>query len=189
MKTLPALLLCCAGMSVTLPLAAKPWWIQGASSNDQDFLAPDEAFQLTANLDGGGLRVRFTIADGYYLYRQRMQILPESPDLTVGPVQWPRGSVLTDQFLGTQEVFLQQVEASASLTRRDYGAHPVQIKVLYQGCAKAGLCYPTIAKVVFPAASATIHEPTPRTPLEWQVVAILGGCGAFLIAGLRLRRL
>jgi thioredoxin:protein disulfide reductase len=183
-----AVLLCCACMTLSLPVTAKPWWVQGAASNDQDFLAPDDAFQLAANLDGGLLRVRWVIADGYYLYRQRMQILAESPDLTLGPAQWPRGTILTDQFLGTQEVFLQQVEATASLVRSDYGAHPVQIKVLYQGCAKAGLCYPTIAKVLFPAGSATIHEPTFRAPLPWQVAAILGGCGAFLIAGLRLRK-
>jgi thiol:disulfide interchange protein DsbD len=188
MKKSLTLLLWCACMTLSLAVTAKPWWIQGATSNDQDFLAPDDAFQLTAVVDGGVLRVRWVIADGYYLYRQRMQILAESPDLTVGPVQWPRGTVLTDQFLGTQEVYLQQVEASASLTRRDYGAHPGQIKVLYQGCAKAGLCYPTIAKVLFPAGPAMIREPTPRTPLQWQLVAILGGCGAFLIAGLRLRR-
>jgi thioredoxin:protein disulfide reductase len=184
-----ALLLCCASLSVSLPVAAKPWWIQGATSNDQDFLAPDDAFQVTATLDSGLLRVRWVIADGYYLYRQRMQVLAESPDLTVGPVQWPRGTILTDQFLGTQEVFLQQVEATASLIRRDYGAHPVQIKVVYQGCAKAGLCYPTIGKVLFPTGLATIQEATYRAPLLWQLVAILGGCGAFLVAGLRLRRL
>lgn len=188
MKKLLVLLLCCAGMSLSVPVSAKPWWIQGATSNEQDFLAPDIAFQVAANLDGGLLRVRWVIADGYYLYRQRMQILAESPDLAVGPVQWPQGTIVTDQFMGTQEVYLQQVEASARLTRKDYGAHPVQIKVVYQGCAKAGLCYPTIAKVLFPAGAAAGHEPQLRAPLLWQVVAILGGCGAFLLAGLRLRR-
>jgi thiol:disulfide interchange protein DsbD len=183
-----AVLLCCACLSLSLPALAKPWWVQGVASNDQDFLAPDDAFQVSADLDSGVLRVRWVIADGYYLYRQQMQILAESPDLTVGPAQWPRGTVQTDQFMGTQEVFLQQVEATASLVRRDYGAHPVQVKVVYQGCAKAGLCYPIIAKVLFPAGPATVQLPPVRTPLPWQLAAILGGCGAFLIAGLRLRK-
>jgi thiol:disulfide interchange protein len=188
MKRLLALLLCCAALGLGHAALAKPWWIQGSASNEQDFLDPDLAFQVGAHLEGGLLRVHWVIADGYYLYRQRMQILAESPDLTVGPVQWPQGTMLTDQFMGTQEVFLQQVEASAVLTRRDFGAHPVQIKVQYQGCARAGLCYPTIAKVLFPAGASASREPPSRLPLPWQLVAILGGCGAFLLAGLRLRR-
>jgi thiol:disulfide interchange protein len=188
MQKLIAVLLFCASAGLSVTAQATPWWLQGAATNDQDFLDPDVAFRVSAMLEGDVLRVRWVIADGYYLYHHRMQILPESPDLTVGPVQWPAGTMITDQFMGTQEIFLQQVEASARLTRKDYGAHPVQVKIIYQGCAKAGLCYPTIAKVLFPTGAATVHAPSNRPPQPWQLAAIFGGCGAFLIAGLRLRR-
>jgi thiol:disulfide interchange protein len=183
------MLLLGATLSLSLPVCAKPWWIQGnATANEQDLLAPDVAFRVTANLDGDLLQVRWVIADGYYLYRQRMRILAESPDLTLGPVQWPRGEQQSDPFMGTQEVYLQQVEATVPLRRSDYGAHPVQVKVEYQGCAKDRLCYPTIAKVLFPSGPAVSPEPPSRPPQRWQLVAIFGGCGAFLLAGLRLRR-
>ncbi len=188
MKKLVTLLLLCATVGLSVPATAKPWWLQGVASDDQDFLDPDVAFRATATIDSDVLRVRWVIADGYYLYRKRMQILAESPDLTVGPVQWPRGTMITDQYLGTQEVFVQQVEASARLTRADYGAHPAQIKILYQGCATAGLCYPTIAKVLFPESAAAVRAPPNLPPRPWQLAAIFGGCGAFLVAGLRLRR-
>ena len=73
------------------------------------------------------------------------------------------------------------------LRRFDYGAHPLQIKVTYQGCAEAGLCYLPITKVLFPesAAPASILQ-TPSHP--WEGIAIIGGALAFLLAGLLLRK-
>jgi thiol:disulfide interchange protein len=183
------MLLLGASLSLSLPAHGKPWWVQGnATATEQDFLAPDVAFQVTANLEGNLLHVRWAVADGYYLYRQKMRILAESPDLTLGAVQWPRGTELTDPFMGTQEVYFQQVDAAVPLMRGDYGAHPVQVKVEYQGCAKDRLCYPTITKVLFPNGPAVSSGPPSRPPQRWQLVAIFGGCGAFLLAGLRLRK-
>lgn len=190
MNKLPALLLLCLGLSLSLHANAKPWWIQGNSSgNDQDFLAPDAAFRVSATVQGDMLHVQWVIADGYYLYRQKMQVLAESPDLTLGAVQWPRGITQNDPFMGVQEVYFQQADASVHLERHDYGAHPVQVKVVYQGCAKDRLCYPSIAKILFPTGPAVLAMPAYRAPLHWQLVAILGGCAAFLLAGLRLRKL
>ena len=160
--------------------------MHGAADDDRSFLDPDVAFRVGAHLDGDLLRVRWIIADGYYLYREKIQILAESADLQLGSVQLPRGTVISDEFLGTQEIYVQQVEATVRVTRQDYGAHPVPVKVVYQGCAKAGFCYPAISKVLFPQGTAASLDPTTRTLLPWQLVAILGGLGAFLVAGLRL---
>jgi thioredoxin:protein disulfide reductase len=188
MKSTLALVLLAAGLSLSTLAQAKPWWVKDDAPGDaQDFLAPDLAFRVSATVDGDRLRVRWVIADGYYLYRQKMRILAESPDLSLGPVSWPRGTELTDPFMGTQEVFLQQVEAEAPLHRGDYGAHPLQVRVEYQGCAKDRLCYQPIAKVLFPAGPVAAAATISRPPLRWQLVAIFGGCGAFLLAGLRLR--
>jgi thiol:disulfide interchange protein len=92
----------------------------------------------------------------------------------------------TDPYLGTQEVFLQQVAGTVAYQRFDYGAHPLQIKVTYQGCAEAGLCYPPITKVLFPQAVAT--APSTPSPHPWEGIAIIGGALAFLLAGLLLRK-
>ena len=62
------------------------------------------------------------------------------------------GTVKRDPYLGTKEVYTQQVEGTVPYQRFDYGAHPLQVKVTYQGCAEAGLCYPLITKVLFPVA-------------------------------------
>jgi thiol:disulfide interchange protein DsbD len=164
---------------------AKPWWMRGVESNESDFLPPDVAFQVGSRVDGNVLRVRWVIADGYYLYKQKMEIEAESPDLVVSQPSFPKGSVKTDPNLGTQEIFLQQVEGTVAFTRSDFGAHPLQIKVTYQGCAEAGLCYPAITKVLFPRSAAPMSRAQPH---PWEGIAIVGGGLAFLFAGLLLRK-
>jgi thiol:disulfide interchange protein DsbD len=164
---------------------AKPWWTQGVQSNAADFLPPDAAFRVSARAEDNRVRVRWVIADGYYLYRQRIDIKAESPDLIVAAPVLPKGTLKTDPYFGTQEIYHQQVEATVAYTRYDGGAHPLQLKVTYQGCAEAGLCYPPITKVLFPQHAAAPAAP-PSHP--WEGVAILGGAAAFLLAGLLLRK-
>jgi thiol:disulfide interchange protein DsbD len=166
---------------------AKPWWMRGVESNEGDFLDPDVAYRASIRVDGSVLRVRWVIADGYYLYRQKMELKPESPDLVLGEPSFPRGTIKTDPYLGTQEIFTQQVEATVPFTRLDAGAHPIQVKVTYQGCAEAGLCYPPISKVIFANSGSAL--PTPQVKSHpWEGVAILGGGLAFLFAGFLLRK-
>ena len=205
-RRLPATLALGASLilSIVLPglAGAKPWWLRGVESNESDFLPPDVAFRVTSRVEGNQLRVRFVIADGYYLYRQRMEIKAESPDLTLSEPIYPSGTLKTDPYLGTQEIFHQQVEAAVPYTRSDAGAHPLEIKVTYQGCAEAGLCYPPNSKVMFadggPAAQAAqagqagqagqIIAPPGTQSHGWEGAAIIGGAGAFLFAGFLLRK-
>ena len=174
-------------VSLAAVASAKPWWMRGVESNEGDFLAPDVAFRVAAHVDGNAVRVRWVIADGYYLYRSRIDIKAESPDLLLAVPVLPPGKVKTDPYLGNQEIYEQQVEATVAYTRFDAGAHPLQIKVTYQGCAEAGLCYPPITKVLFPdrAAAAAAAVP-PGHP--WEAVAIVVGGLAFFLAGLLLRK-
>jgi thiol:disulfide interchange protein DsbD len=175
--------------------AAKPWWLRGASSNESDFLPPDVAFRVGSRVDGNTVRVRWVIADGYYLYRKRFDIAAESPDLWLGDPTFPPGTPKTDAYLGEQEIFTQQVEATAEFKRSDFGAHPMQIKVTYQGCAEAGLCYPPITKVLFPQNAGTTGQTlganaanAANQPSPWQIGAMVGGGVAFLLAGFVLRK-
>jgi thioredoxin:protein disulfide reductase len=180
-------------LAVLLGLAgsafAKPWWMRNVASNDTDFLPPDVAFRVGARMDGNLLKVRWVIADGYYLYRQKIEVRAESPDLVVYPPQLPTGVIKTDPYLGTQEIYSQQVEALVPYSRIDAGAHPIQLKVTYQGCAEAGLCYPPITKVLFPIISgAKVSAAAPMLTYRWEAIAIIAGGLAFLLAGLVLRK-
>src|SRR4029077_5066657 len=122
---------------------------------------------------------------GYYLYRSKIEIKPESPDLNVAAADLPAGHVKVDPYFGNQEIYPQQVTATAAYPRLDAGAHPLQIKVTYQGCADAGLCYPPITKVIFPQHALPVAASAPH---PFVGAAILGGLCAFLLAGLMLRK-
>lgn len=129
---------------------ARPWWLKDSKASEGEFLPPDDAFRVSSRVDGDLLRVRWDIAEGYYLYRAKFDITAESPGLALEPAQFPPGASRTDVYFGTQEIFQHQVEALVGYRRNDAGAHPIQIKVTYQGCAEAGLCYPLLAKVLSP---------------------------------------
>jgi thioredoxin:protein disulfide reductase len=187
-------LLGCAGVA-----AASPWWMRGSTSTEQDFLPPDVAFHLSSHLEAGVLQLRWVIADGYFIYRNKIQVRAASPDLVVGPPILPTGTRFDDKNFGLQEVYFQQATVSVPFTRSDYGAHPLQILVTYQGCAQSGFCYPPISKVLFPESAAGAMAPrffaAGRDGLPvgngssvWEAVAILGGAAAFLFAGLIQRR-
>ena len=114
--------------------------MRGIDSNETDFLPPDVAFRVGARVDGSVVRVRWVIADGYYLYRSKIEVKAESPDL-VGrlPAGLPPGTLKTDPYLGhAGDLYPAGRSASWPYTRLDAGAHPLQIKVIYQGCAEAG---------------------------------------------------
>lgn len=134
---------------------AKPWWLQGSNANENDFLQPDQAFRVSTRVDGELLRIRWDIADGYYLYRSKFDITAESPGLTLDKPVFPEGKSRTDEFFGTQDIYQNEVTTIVGFKRADAGAHPLQIKVTYQGCAEAGLCYPPIMKVLYPESAMT----------------------------------
>jgi len=130
----------------------------GGVSSDEDFLPPDEAFQLTASADGGAaVSLDWIIADGYYLYRHRVAVKTDTPGFTLGVPVLPDGKKKTDEFFGQVEVYYQQLDAEVPLERAA-GTDTVELKVTYQGCADAGLCYPPITKTL------SVKLPPPGTP-------------------------
>jgi thiol:disulfide interchange protein DsbD len=95
-------------------------------------------------------------------------------------------------------VYFTEVVVSVPFQRSDYGAHPAEIRLTYQGCAKAGLCYPPISKVLYPDPGPTVQTEAAASPhlasmgrrgyASWQAIAIGGGLAAFVLAGLLLRK-
>nr|WP_230403697.1 protein-disulfide reductase DsbD [Undibacterium curvum] len=111
-------------------------WLQPAMA--EDFLDPEVAFKVNAvMLEPGVAEVTFTIADGYYLYRERLKFSSEQAKL--GEPVLPKGKVKFD------ETFNKEVE---TYREKLVVRIPVQadkdfvLKVARQGCADLGLCYP-----------------------------------------------
>ncbi|MGE7962729.1 protein-disulfide reductase DsbD [Pseudomonas sp. NPDC089918] len=106
-----------------------------------DFLPIEKAFIFTSErLASGETQLFWQIANGYYLYQKRLKF----DDL---PAQYkpvlPEGETHSDEFFGEQQVYRQGLELKIPA-----GASG-QIKVGFQGCADAGLCYPPHTQVVY----------------------------------------
>src|SRR6266581_655454 len=122
---------------------------KGLSSNEPDFLPPDEAFHFSALADGPDkIRLIWGITDGYYLYRARIKASSDADSAKLGELVLPTGETKVDEYFGKQEVYHHDIVGSISVARSGGGQLAVPLKVSYQGCATAGLCYPPITKTV-----------------------------------------
>ena len=190
-------------------VAAKPAFLSESSnsfdSGDEEVLEPDQAFHFdTLVLDGNTLLARWEIAPKHYLYKDKFTFeLLDADGVTLGQVQLPPGEEKEDEFFGRIEVYHNLVEASLPLQRTNLTATSVKLKVGYQGCAEAGICYPPQKKSVsldLPAGSAGTTSTTPAAtkpaavPLseQDQLAAALAGDNTlgtillFFVAGLLL---
>ena len=126
-------------------------------SAEDDFLPPDQAFQLDAFADGADkVRLEWVIHEGYYLYKSRIKVATKSTQAQLGAPVLPKGKEKEDEYFGKQEVYHDELTARVPLARAGGGAIELPVDVTYQGCADKGLCYPPITKtlnVKLPAGS------------------------------------
>jgi thioredoxin:protein disulfide reductase len=110
-----------------------------------DFLDPDVAFKFSASEQPGEVVVRYKIADGYYMYRERFAFATRNGTGSIGEAQLPAGHVKFDQTFQKNvetyrgDLIIQIPVKSAS------GAF--DLAVTSQGCADAGICYPPMERV------------------------------------------
>ena len=107
---------------------------------DAEFLDPEQAFVLSASAPTPAVvSVRFDIAPGYRMYRERFAFEVEGGSAAV-QADLPAGERKFD------ETFQKDVEVhrgTLDIPVRVAGATaPFTLKVTSQGCADAGLCYP-----------------------------------------------
>jgi thiol:disulfide interchange protein DsbD len=108
-----------------------------------DFLQPEEAFKVTTEADGADrLRVNWTIAEGYYLYKDKLRFTARTPGLELGTPILPAAAVKEDAYFGKMEVYRHQVGVRLPLTRSPGSGNTLDLEIVGQGCADAGLCYP-----------------------------------------------
>ncbi len=158
--------------SVLFMLLALP-----AHAEEGDLLEPEQAFKFSARaLDASTVEVRYQIANGYYLYREKFKFALEPASVTPGTPQFPPGKVKQDEFFGKVETYRNTIIIKLPLTGTDGTAQTVTLKSVSQGCADAGVCYPPLtqsAQISMPAA-----KPEPAASGGLAALAKLAGLGA-----------
>jgi thiol:disulfide interchange protein DsbD len=149
-----------------------------SAQQEQDYLMPDEAYPVSAKSDGAdGLLVRWKIADGYYLYRNKFKFISETPGVELGSAEFPPAKIKSDPFFGDVEVYRNQVEIRLPLKRNDGEADTLRLKTISQGCADAGLCYPPHRQnlsIELPPPSANDVTPAQSPAAALQALGNLG---------------
>jgi len=111
------------------------------SAQNVKLLPIEEAFRFSARpLDARTLEARFTVADGYYLYRDKLRFTATPALGLVAPVL-PPGEIKEDEFFGRVETYRRQVQVRLALPDGAPGASIVLVAES-QGCADVGVCYP-----------------------------------------------
>lgn len=128
----------------------------------QTFLPVDQAFVFDFDQQGSTLFVGWDIAPDYYLYKKKIEIIAKGANIKVGDAG--TGEIIEDEFFGKTEVFFNSVSVISKLSNVTEGA---VVKVRYQGCAKAGLCYPpeviSIPLSVIASEQAQGNKPSANT--------------------------
>lgn len=162
-------------------------------------LEPEKAFRMEARALAGEIEVRFAIADGYYMYRDKFRFAAEgNPQMRLGAPQLPPGVRYKDAFFGEVEIYRKAVSIRVPAD----GAGPFQLVVTSQGCADAGVCYApmqTRAELSLASAAGTAIAPQPPgAPPRLSIFAtdieiarlfegsLLLVLGSFLVLGLLL---
>ena len=127
------------------------------------FLQVDEAFQFDFTQQGDEVTLSWKIADGYYLYKKQFKTVVKQAELGL-PI-FPAAEQVEDEFFGLSDVFRGQLNITYPIVS---SVQDGIVKIRYQGCADAGLCYPPTIKVVYlnqvGDASVAVSDQAIKTP-------------------------
>lgn len=163
-------------ITALLGLTSAPAQAQGSlfGGGDSQFLPVDEALPFSYTTAEDGVLLRWDTAPGHYLYRERISVSAVSDQVRVGEISFSSEGVATsDEYFGDVTVFYEPVQARVPVELPE-GMDEAELRVTYQGCAEAGLCYPPQTRdlLFYPGAgdSASIAAagsgPTTTTPVD-----------------------
>ncbi len=156
--------------STLLTLSAQANWL--TSDPNDGFLPVDEALPFDFTTGNSGVVLSWDIAPEHYLYKERVSVRSETEGVVLGaPIFSMAGTETEDEFFGKVTVFYDPVDAQVAVSLPE-GVREAQLKVTYQGCANAGLCYPPQTRDVLYYAGSVNAEPAISTTAASQTASI-----------------
>ena len=134
-----------------------------------DLLPVTEAYKLSADASTPGvLKLHWTIAPDYYLYRGRMKF-KGGDGVTLGEARLPDGEKHHDEYLGDVETYHHDIDASLPYAVAA-GTTRLKLSVQYQGCHEVDpkICYPPHTEQLdlpLPANISDMAAPAPGNAL------------------------
>lgn len=111
--------------------------------NEEELLVPDQAFQISGRTDGvEKLRVEWRIADGYYMYRDKIHFDSDTIGIEIGEPTLSEAKIKNDEFFGEVAVYRNKAIAEIPIRRMQGSQETLLLKARSQGCADLGICFP-----------------------------------------------
>ena len=143
----------------------------GATPSQPKLIPPEEAFQISASArDQNTLVAILTAADGYYLYRDRLQFSIEgTPSIAISDVRLPSGKLKDDPTFGQVEVYYGNTEVLIGLNQTTSNAwESLSLRASFQGCNDpTGVCYPPMEETLtISLADAAVFDDAVRPAVQ-----------------------
>ena len=200
-RALHTLLICLLSLTAvftTSMVTAQTQALNSIFDDEPQFLKVDEAFVMDFSQKNDQLTVSWTIADGYYLYKKQFKTVTKNAQIGEATYS-PAPTQIEDEFFGISDVFFEGVDVTYPIIESITDG---VVKIRFQGCAEAGLCYPPTTKVIYlsevntaaPSSAITIAQTSaPVASEQYRLLDILledGNLGyklaLFLLVGIAL---
>ena len=140
--------------------------VSGVRAEGAKPLPVTQAFNVTISQQDARLTMQAQVQDGYYVYRDKFKLtLPNG--VTATPLTFgAKPSFVDDPDFGRVAVFDHDVSATTSLKLAKNSANLANDKTVtlkWQGCAKAGLCYPPQTVTLTLADVPQLSQPKTET--------------------------
>ncbi len=119
-------------------------------NQDSSFVTVNEAFPFNFMQQGDRVYLDWQVKPDYYLYQQRISV--KANDAEIADLVMEDGTPHNDEFFGNVNIYTEPLTITVPLISVGDNA---ELIVRYQGCAKAGFCYPPeIRKIPLSALTA-----------------------------------
>ena len=131
----------------------------------EDLLSPEQAFRISADgAKADKIQVKWRIADGYYLYKNKIRFSTDSDALTLADPDFPEAIKYNDEFFGEIDIYRDEVLIEIPVNKSPNAPEIISLTAKSQGCADVGVCYPPQTQTLLVAMTSGVDQPTPVDP-------------------------
>ena len=115
-----------------------------------DFLPPEKAFLVSAQLHQDSVDIFIEPQPGYYVYKESISVKESSGDreIDLNKNQFPAAYKKFDEnFQKTVETYKHAFKFQIALTQLKKTI-PIHLEITLQGCAEQGICYPPMTRLI-----------------------------------------
>jgi len=146
----------------------------GSFKMQDKILEPQEAFKPKMEIEKNGLRFKIDLEKDIYLYKDKIKLFLVAPEKKEIRLDLPN-----PKELHKDKVYLNSLEFFVPFS--DLPSGKIELELSFQGCAKAGICYPPIKKRFYANIEKKEKNFKKSVSEEESIASVLKNRGIFII--------